>query len=228
MLRRAEEGEQQPAVAFTLRDEMTLLSALRGGDKDQVYAIMNQMLSASGRVSPGQEKLRIHDLFVTGMRYLAERDETLQDQDQYQGLQADVELPGGMEAKRQLLNRFYGELTEIRRIGTESNLTASIVDYVQQHYASDLYLERVAQGLGLSVKYISKVFKEQTGRNLSDYINEVRIQHVKDMLVNTNMSIASISEAAGIYSRSTLIRLFRKYEGVTPSEYRELARSQKE
>ena len=48
------------------------------------------------------------------------------------------------------------------------------------------------------------------------------------MLVNTNMSIASISEAAGIYSRSTLIRLFRKYEGVTPSEYRELARSQKE
>lgn len=228
VLRRAEEGEQQPAVAFTLRDEMTLLSALRGGDKDQVYAIMNQMLSASGRVSPGQEKLRIHDLFVTGMRYLAERDETLQDQDQYQGLRADVELPGGMEAKRQLLNRFYGELTEIRRIGTESNLTASIVDYVQQHYASDLYLERVAQGLGLSVKYISKVFKEKTGRNLSDYINEVRIQHVKDMLVNTNMSIASISEAAGIYSRSTLIRLFRKYEGVTPSEYRELARSQKE
>ena len=228
VLRRAEEGEQQPAVAFTLRDEMTLLSALRGGDKDQVYAIMNQMLSASGRVSPGQEKLRIHDLFVTGMRYLAERDETLQDQDQYQGLQADVELPGGMEAKRQLLNRFYGELTEIRRIGTESNLTASIVDYVQQHYASDLYLERVAQGLGLSVKYISKVFKEKTGRNLSDYINEVRIQHVKDMLVNTNISIASISEAAGIYSRSTLIRLFRKYEGVTPSEYRELARSQTE
>ena len=228
VLRRAGEGEQQPAVAFTLRDEMTLLSALRSGDKDQVYAIMNQMLSDSGRVSPGQEKLRIHDLFVTGMRYLAERDETLQDQDQYQGLQADVELPGGMEAKRQLLNRFYGELTEIQRIGTESNLTASIVDYVQQHYASDLYLERVAQGLGLSVKYISKVFKEKTGRNLSDYINEVRIQHVKDMLVNTNMSIASISEAAGIYSRSTLIRLFRKYEGVTPSEYRELARSQKE
>lgn len=77
------------------------------------------------------------------------------------------------------------------------------------------------------MKYISKVFKEKTGRNLSDYINEVRIQHVKEMLMQTDMSIASISEAAGIYSRSTLIRLFRKYEEVTPSEYRELAHGQK-
>ncbi len=227
-LRRAEEGEQPPAAAFTLRDEMLLLSALRAGEREKALSIVNRTISASGQLGPGQEKLRIHDLFVTGMRYLAERDETLQDTDQYQGLRADVELPGGMEAKRQLLNRFYGELTEIQRIGTESNLTASIVSYVQEHYASDLYLERVAEGLGLSVKYISKVFKEKTGRNLSDYINEVRIQHVKDMLVNTNMSIASISEAAGIYSRTTLIRLFRKYEGVTPSEYRELVRSQKE
>ena len=47
------------------------------------------------------------------------------------------------------------------------------------------------------------------------------------MLVNTNMSIASISDAVGIYSRSTFVRLFRKYEGVTPSEYRELLIDQK-
>ena len=140
---------------------------------------------------------------------------------------ADVELPGGIVAKRKLQNEFYHELTDMQGIGSESNLTASIVAYVEKHYSSDLYLERIAQELGLSVKYISKVFKEKTGRNLSDYINEVRIQHVKEMLMQTDMSIASISEAAGIYSRSTLIRLFRKYEGVTSSEYRELAHGQK-
>lgn len=223
---RAGENSQQAAVAFTLKDEMKLLSALRGSDKEKVYALMREVVSASARVSPEQEKLRIHDLYVTGMRYLAERDGTLLDQNQYQGLRADVDLPGGMEAKQKLLNQFYHELTEIQSIGAESNLTASIVDYVQQHYASDLYLERIAEGLGLSVKYISKVFKDKTGRNLSDYINEVRIQHVKEMLVETDMSIASISEAAGIYSRSTLIRLFRKYEGVTPSEYRELMKKE--
>lgn len=158
---------------------------------------------------------------------LAERDVTLPAHSLYRGLRADVELPGGIVAKRKLLNEFYHELTDMQGIGSESNLTASIVAYVEKHYSSDLYLERIAQELGLSVKYISKVFKEKTGRNLSDYINEVRIQHVKEMLMQTDMSIASISEAAGIYSRSTLIRLFRKYEGVTPSEYRELAHGQK-
>lgn len=147
---------------------------------------------------------------------LAERDVTLPAHSLYRGLRADVELPGGIVAKRKLLNEFYHELTDMQGIGSESNLTASIVAYVEKHYSSDLYLERITQELGLSVKYISKVFKEKTGRNLSDYINEVRIQHVKEMLMQTDMSIASISEAAGIYSRSTLIRLFRKYEGVTP------------
>ncbi len=227
-IRKSSEEGECCAIAFTLKDEMQLLSALRGSDPEKVYALMHQMLSSGQKTGAEQEKLRIHDLFVTGMRYLAERDETLLDQNQYQGLRADVDLPGGIEVKRRLLDRFYHELTEIRSIGTESNLTASIVSYVQQHYASDLYLEQIAQGLGLSVKYISKVFKEKTGRNLSDYINEVRISHVKDMLENTNMSIANISESAGIYSQSTLIRLFRKYEGVTPSEYREFVRSQTE
>lgn len=51
---------------------------------------------------------------MTGMRYLAERDGTLLDQNQYQGLRADVDLPGGMEAKQKLLNQFYHELTEIQ------------------------------------------------------------------------------------------------------------------
>lgn len=226
-LRNVEETVQQPITVYTLRDELTLLNVLRSRDKEKIYDHVNRRLYASGQVGSEQENLCIYDLFVTGMRYLAEQDETLQDQKQYHGLRADVELPGGLEAKRQLLKRFFDELMQIQHLGTESNLTSSIMDYVQQHYASDLYLERIAQEMGLSVKYISKVFKEKIGRNLSDYINEVRIQHVKDMLVNTNMSIASISDAVGIYSRSTFVRLFRKYEGVTPSEYRELFTDQK-
>ncbi len=226
-IRWAEETQQPAAVAFTIKDEMQLLSTLRGNNKEKMYDLVRQMLAECARVSQEQEKLRIHDLFVTGMRYLAERDVTLPTHSLYRGLRADVELPGGIVAKRKLLNEFYHELTDVQSIGSESNLTASIVAYVEKHYSSDLYLERIAQELGLSVKYISKVFKEKTGRNLSDYINEVRIQHVKEMLMQTDMSIASISEAAGIYSRSTLIRLFRKYEGVTPSEYRELAHGQK-
>ena len=63
-----------------------------------------------------------------------------------------MELPGGIVAKRKLLNEFYHELTDMQGIGSESNLTASIVAYVEKHYSSDLYLERIAQELGLSVE----------------------------------------------------------------------------
>ncbi len=222
--------KQKPAAdvaIFTIKDELQLLSYLRSCDKERVFELIQQMLSDCERVSHEQERLRIHDLFVTGMRFLAEKDRSLSDLNHYRGLRADVDIPGGNAAKRRLLHSFYHELIQGQKNGSENSLTASVMEYVHKHYASDLYLEDIAQGLGLSVKYISKVFKEKNGRNLSEYINEVRIQHVKEMLAETNMSITSISEAAGIYSRSTLMRLFRKYVGVTPSEYRDLVREQK-
>lgn len=223
----AEETTAKSLIAFTLKDEMQLLSALRSGDQKKTMELIDAILEQSGQLGREQVNLRIHDLFVTGMRFLAERDTVPLDNGAYHGLRADVELPGGLQDKRELLERFYRELMGAQSIGSKSNLTEIIVSYVQEHYASDLYLDKIAQDMGLSVKYISKVFKTKTGRNLSDYINEVRLRHIKDMLQNTDMSIASIGEAAGIYSRTTLIRLFRKYEGITPSEYRDLFRERK-
>ena len=69
-----------------------------------------------------------------------------------------MELPGGIVAKRKLLNEFYHELTDMQGIGSESNLTASIVAYVEKHYSSDLYLERIAQELGLGDKVANNLF----------------------------------------------------------------------
>ena len=223
----AEATMAKSLIAFPLKDEMQLLNALRSGDQQKTIALVNTILEQSSQQGRAQVNLRIHDLFVTGMRFLAERDAVPVEVDAYRSLRADVELPGGILEKRQLLERFYRELMGVQSVGSKSNLTEIIIAYVQEHYASDLYLDKIAQDMGFSVKYLSKAFKSKTGRNLSEYINEVRLQHIKEMLQNTDMSIASISEAAGIYSRSTLIRLFRKYEGITPSEYRALFQENK-
>lgn len=248
-----DEVPQAAASSYSIRDELRLLSALRAGDAERTRAILGELVKTGPDTSYAQQMELVHELYVTGMRFLAERDETLHGSERYKGLCADAELVGSsrrpvsVEAKLRLLSAFY---TEIMRINADvpaqpeasavaqsrneapagdpdgrSSLTDAIMEYVNQNYASDLYLERIAQKMGLSVKYISKVFKARTGRNLSDYINDVRMEHIRDMLLTTDMSVSAISEAAGIYSRTTLLRLFKKYEGMTPSEYRELARS---
>ncbi|TVY11171.1 helix-turn-helix domain-containing protein [Paenibacillus cremeus] len=111
-------------------------------------------------------------------------------------------------------------------LNKSDQLVGTIVQYIQTHYHQDLYLEKIADHLGVSSKYISKVFKEKTGTNLTDYISVTRINKAKEILGGTNMNISDISERVGIYSRTTFIRLFKKYEGVTPNEFRKARRMQ--
>ena len=215
---------QASPIQYTLRDEMRLLSALRSGEWEKVRSRIHSLLEKSAAGSEQQRKSVIHDLFITAMRFLGERNETLPNRYLYQGLRADVDLPGGIEEKQALLLKLYEELLQLAcQPAGDSDLTANIIAYVRQNYASDLYLERIAEEMGLSVKYISRVFKIKMQQNLSDYINFVRVEHIKELLMNTDMGISEIGASAGIHSRTSFLRIFRKLEGVTPSEYRELA-----
>ncbi|MNR04934.1 HTH-type transcriptional regulator YesS [compost metagenome] len=99
-------------------------------------------------------------------------------------------------------------------------LVSFITDYIEKHYEQDLYLEVIAGEIGLSAKYVSRMFKESTGTNISDYISLVRIAKARELLVNTDMKISDIADKIGIFSRTTFLRLFKKYEGISPNEYR--------
>ena len=76
--------------------------------------------------------------------------------------------------------------------------------------------------LGNAVKYISRVFKQRTGKNLTDFIGEIRIQKAKELLTQTDQKVGDIAAAVGIENRTTFLRVFKKYEGISPIEYRNL------
>ncbi|TDF99748.1 helix-turn-helix domain-containing protein [Paenibacillus piri] len=99
-------------------------------------------------------------------------------------------------------------------------LVSAIIAYIEDHYGQDLYLEKLADQLGVSSKYLSKMFKQKKGMNLTDYISLVRITKAKEMMMSTDRNISDISEQVGIYSRTTFIRLFKKFEGLPPNEFR--------
>ena len=69
---------------------------------------------------------------------------------------------------------------------------------------------------------MSRLFKESMNWNLSDYINYVRIEKAKELLRTTNEPIDEIQELVGIPSRTTFLRVFKKFEGITPGQYRKL------
>ena len=95
----------------------------------------------------------------------------------------------------------------------------TIFTYVNEHYQS-VSLEGVSQIVHLNPVYISKYFKDKTGRNFSEYVNEVRMEKSATLLKNPDYKIYEISELIGYSNAKNFTRTFRKYFGKTPRDYR--------
>ena len=58
-----------------------------------------------------------------------------------------------------------------------------ILDYLNEHYTEDLLYEEVAEQIGISYSYLRRIVKEETGKSVNDYINKIRIEKMKDLLI---------------------------------------------
>jgi AraC-type DNA-binding domain-containing proteins len=95
-----------------------------------------------------------------------------------------------------------------------------IIEYINLHYAEDLYLEYMSQMTETSPKYFSNYFKKAIGTNFIEYVTKVRIRHAKELLKNTDILVSDIGEKVGFSNSSTFTSTFKKYCGISPIEYR--------
>ena len=98
-----------------------------------------------------------------------------------------------------------------------------ILNYINKEFGdSSLSLEGLADRFGLSIYYISRFFKEHTGRNFIDHISRIRMEEAKRMLFETNMTLKDIVIAVGYLDIPSFSRKFKRNEGITPGQYREM------
>ena len=105
----------------------------------------------------------------------------------------------------------------MHRMNSEN--AAVIMNYIIDHYA-DCTLESISDYLHFSTQYISRFIKSAIGLSFSGLLTEIRLQKAKNLLVSTPMKIDDISEHLGYANTETLIRVFKRMIGVTPSAYR--------
>ncbi len=102
----------------------------------------------------------------------------------------------------------------------ETERMAIIQDYVSQHYLEELRMGDIAAHVGLTTTSLSRYFKKTTGKCLSDYVLELRIAHICQMLRETDQPISDICFSSGFNTLSNFNRLFKRLCGCTPTEYR--------
>ena len=123
----------------------------------------------------------------------------------------------------EIMEKYYSSvMNQSAQVDNENQIVSSVRSYVEEHYQEDLSLTGIGDAMGYNPKYLSRIFKENYGSNLSDYINMVRLQNAKELILNTNLTLDKIHNQIGIPSKTTFIRIFKKYEGISPGEYREI------
>ncbi len=99
-------------------------------------------------------------------------------------------------------------------------LVNNIHSYIEQNLGKDVTLQSIGDSVYLNAIYLSQIYKEITGENLSEYILRVRMEKAKNLLVKSSYKIYEITEQVGYQSPQHFIRTFKKYYGVTPETYR--------
>lgn len=95
-----------------------------------------------------------------------------------------------------------------------------IVRYMQEHMTEEISLNILAEQFHLSAQYISQLFKNEIGVNFLVYLTNIRMEQAKKLLLSTPLSIAEVSERSGYSDYRVFTKVFKKTEGVTPSQYR--------
>lgn len=107
-------------------------------------------------------------------------------------------------------------------------LITNIKVYITENYGShSLSLTSIAEEFNRTPQYISTLFKTYTGQNIKDFISKIRIEKAKELLRDDQLTLTDIAKQLGYANDMGVIRLFKKYEGVTPGVYRKQIEEEK-
>ncbi|XID91759.1 helix-turn-helix domain-containing protein [Paenibacillaceae bacterium WGS1546] len=213
---------------YSFLDETKIVNALKIGEPELLKKEIETIVDAnrSRGVSFSHLGSLLSAVYQTGYRYLTERKLDVfrfATEKQHRRLMQKSILPTEWQERTEELYAFFERIIEATAVKPErrsGNVVALISEYISLHYAKDLHLEMIADEIGLSPKYVSKLFKETTGSSITDTISRTRMEKAKQLLLETDLKIGEIAELTGIHSRTTFLRVFKKYEGISPMDYR--------
>ena len=100
------------------------------------------------------------------------------------------------------------------------NATTAVMNYLKNHYAEPLSLQTLSQMAGYTPQYLSSLFSHDVGISIQEYLQRLRIDEACKLLTNTSLPTAEIAEAVGYRDTRHFSKLFRRYQGSSPRDYR--------
>jgi AraC-like DNA-binding protein len=229
-----EEAENDDAsYRHSYHEEQLLMQAIREGRTEDAIRLAESMDRDSGRLSRTEVSHR-RNLAIIGISLCARAaiEGGISPEEGYRLSGYYIQKCDSSQDPAHLLhyrNRAIEELTVRVKQKLEKPRTSSHVerakDYVRKHYREKIYLDDIAEKIGISPTHLSKLFKKETGQCLQDYINEERVYRAANLLMYSDRSLIEIAEYVHFPSQSYFGKIFKQFKGVSPRIFRDQYRA---
>ncbi|PJN55326.1 hypothetical protein PAEVO_20470 [Paenibacillus sp. GM2FR] len=221
-----EEEARDKKYIYPANSERRILNFLGHGDLDNIIEelrIIRDEIRSAEYVSYDNILFIYHQLVGVTIKHLRENNvSTARIFTRRGNIYAALASFDTLDELEEYVIGFYSEIVHYltRSPGASNRYAERIIHYLNEHYREEIIFEEMAKEIGISYSYMRKIVYEQTGKSISDYLNLLRIEKAKELLLNSNLSIAQIASEVGCMNVRSFNRLFRKFEGMPPSSYK--------
>ncbi|RAV01269.1 helix-turn-helix domain-containing protein [Paenibacillus sp. YN15] len=216
-------------LQYPLALERELIQALQIGQEETAYQLLESFLAALAVEGAKEIEVQMGMLHLLGSIQHAVMTSGIHPNRLFKGANM-YEALSQIREPRFILEWFREKIVEpylqeiVQRTDTQAKRVAEqAVEYIRQYYMKDISPESCAEHTGATLFSLCRSFKQATGKHFMDFVMEVRMDKAKQLLRDTDLLISDVAEQAG-FQNSNFHRIFKKQEGMNPTQYKEFSR----
>lgn len=215
---------------YSIEQEMLIIQAVQSGRDDEAMQVLDGVMAKFyGRIDVWLAQCLRIDLIATCMRIFAYADSVMtRDMWQGEGVARQLLDTSSMtelyEQIKSVLPRLCAAMRDWKN-RSHANLSGQICRFVEENWSrQELSVAMIAGQMDMHPSYVSRLFKEEQGVGLLEYINRYRIEQAVALLCGSELSVSAIAQQCGYTSDASFIRVFKQYRGMTPGNFRDECR----
>lgn len=224
------EMENMDEIAYhhTYTEERYVMDCVREGDLKKVNELIDGLLDKAGILS--KNKLNDQKYLAVTTTALATREAILGGVSPVEAYKTSDIMINQVDQCRNIeevtelirvsMRKFTQLVADVKKKEYTSTYTEQCKNYISKNYNHKIYLEDIAEVIGISQGHLARVFRQDTGMKVQDYILKFRVKRAANLLKYSEASLSEISAYVCFNSQSHFGSVFKQYMDMTPGEYR--------
>lgn len=225
-------SEDEDIYRHSYQEERQIMDAVKEGNVEKAVRLSKEMDANIGRLGESEEEhWRNLSIVAVALCARAAIEGSLAPADAYRISGFYINRSTACKDVTQILiyrNHAIEELARQVKRQREKRHTSSYTeqckDYVCKHYREKIYLDEIADLLGISSSYLSRLFKRETGISLQEFVNDIRVEKAANLLIYSDEPLPGIAEYVNFPTQSYFGKIFKQKMNMTPGQYRNLHR----